>query len=262
MKPRICLAVAVLAVGMLAIPAGAGLVMVYEQESIGRPGTETSTMYLGKDRMRTETKGGAGDQVFIFRGDRKLFWMVDNRRGSYVEITEDDLKKMKDKMDKAMKKYEEQIANIPSEQRKMVEAMMKDRIPQKPPQTEYKKVDSGIEVGRWTCDLYDGYHGEDKIEEVWTADAGQFDLQPEELLVFDEVHDFMKEFSKQPLPFFRIGKEKGAKGSDFSGVPVRMISFSDGKKQERMELKEVQRKDVVPSMFELPEGLKKEAIPF
>lgn len=262
MKPHIRLAVAVLVVGTLAAPAGAGLVMVYEQESFGRPGTETATMYLGKDRMRTETKGGGGDHVFIFRGDRELFWMVDTKKRSYVEISREDLKKLKAMMDKAMKKYEEQMKNLPPEQRQMVESMMKDKIPQKPPQTRYKKVDSGIPVGRWTCDLYDGYQGQEKIEEVWTAEAGQFDLHPEELQVFDEVRGFMEEFSKQPLPFFRIGKEQEGKGSDFSGVPVRMISYSEGKKQERMELLDVQRKDVDPSLFELPEGLKREAIPF
>ncbi len=263
MKPQLYLAGAVLAAGMIASPAWAGLVMVYEQESYGRPGKETSTMYVGKDAMRTESKGSGRDQVFIFRGDRKLFWMIDNREGTYTEITREDLKKMKGRMDEAMKEYEEQMKNVPPEQRQMVEAMMKGRMPQKPPRTAYKKVASGVKVNRWNCDRYDGYLGREKNEEVWTADAGQLDLRPEELQVLDDVRDFMEEFSKQDLPFFRAGKGKrGKEGSDLSGVPVRMIRYADGKKHKRMELTEVQRKDVAPSLFEVPAGMKKKEIVF
>ena len=257
MKPHLYLAGAVLAAGMLGSPAWSGMVMVYEQETYGRPGKETTTVYMGKDRMRTETKGSGRDQVFIFRGDRKLFWMIDNKEGTYTEMTREDVKKLKGRMDEAMKTYEEQMKNVPPEQRKMMEAMMKDRMPQQPPRTAYRKVASGVKVNRWVCDRYDGYLGKEKKEEVWTADPGQFDLRPEEFQVFDDVRDFMEEFSKESMPFFRIEKDAGRKGSDFSGVPVRMIHYSKGEKRDRMELTEMQRKDVAPSLFELPGGIKK-----
>lgn len=260
MKTHLCLAGAVLAVGLLASPAEAGLVMVYEQESYGRPGKETSTMYMGKDNMRTESKGSGRDQVFIFRGDRKLFWMIDNREGTYTEITREDLTKLKGRMDEAMKEYEEQMKNVPPEQRMMVESMMKGRMPQPPPRTSYKKVASGVKVNRWTCDRYEGYSGTAKKEEVWTAGAEQFGLRPEELQVLEDVRDFMEEFSGESLPFFRVERETEKRGDDFSGVPVRMIRYADGKKQERMELTEVQRKDVAPSLFEVPKGVKKKAM--
>jgi len=257
MKPHLYLAGAVLATGMLASPARAGMVMMYEQESYGRPGKETMAVYLGKDRMRTETKGGGRDQVFIFRGDRKLFWMIDNKEGTYTEMTRDDVKKMNGKMDEARKTYEEQMKNVPPEQRKMMESMMKGRMPQQPPKTVYRKVASGVKVNRWVCDRYDGYLGKEKKEEVWAADPAQFDLRPEDFQVFDDMRDFMEGFSKQSMPFFRIEKGGGKKGSDLSGVPVRTIRYSKGEKRDRMELTEVQRKDNSPSVFELPAGVRK-----
>jgi Domain of unknown function (DUF4412) len=257
MKLQLCLAGVVLASGMLVSPAEAGLMMVYEQESYGRPGKEATTVYMDKDRMRTETKGGSADQVFIFRGDKKLYWLIDNRDRTYMEISREDLKELKGKMDEANRTLDEQMKNMPPEQRKMVEAMMKDRMPKQPPRTEYKKVASGVKVNRWVCDQYDGIVGREKKEEVWTADPGQFDLRPEEVQVFDSLREFSEEFSKQGMPFYRIEMEKGKKGSDYTGVPVRMIRFSHGKKVERMELTEAQRKEVAPSMFELPAGYKK-----
>jgi len=257
MKPQLCLVGVVLTLGMLSPPVEAGLMMVYEQESYDQPGKEAMTVYMDKDRMRTETKGGSADQVFIFRGDKKLYWMIDNRERTYTEITREDLKKLKGKMDEATRTLDEQMKNMPPEQRKMMEAMMKDRMPKQPPKTVFRKVASGVTVNRWVCDQYDGVIGGEKKEEVWTADPGQFDLRPEEVQVFDSLREFSEEFSKQGMPFYRIEKEKGKKGDDYTGVPVRMIRFSRGKKVERMELTGVQRKEVAPSMFELPAGYKK-----
>lgn len=258
MKPKLCLAGAVLAVGMLASSADAGIVMMYEMDSRDGSGPMTTTVYVDKDRMRSETKGKDMDQVVIFRGDRKLFWALDKREGTYTEMTKDDLKKMKGKLEEARKAYDEQLKNIPPEQRKMMEAMMKDRMPQPPPSTTYRKVGSGVKVSRWTCDRYDGYAGNEKTEEVCTADARQLDLRPEDLRVFEEVRVFFEEVSKQGFAFYRIEGEDGKRGDAYSGVPVRMVGFSKGKPRDRMELKESARRDLEASLFELPSGMRKQ----
>lgn len=255
------LAVAILAAGMIASPAWAGLVMVYEEESFGRPGKETTTMYMGKDRMRTETGRSGTDEVFIFRGDRNLFWMIDAKEGTYTEITKEDMKRLKGRMDEARRSYEEQMKQIPPEQRRMMESMMKGRMPQQPEKTTYRKAASGVRVNRWICDRYDGYRGTEKKEEVWTADPGQFNIRPEEIKVFDDARAFMEEISKEAMPFVRVDKDAGRKGGDYSGVPVRVIRYANGEKREWTELSEVSHKDVPPALFELPAGVKKKDMP-
>lgn len=262
MKPFIRLAGVLLAVGMLASPLEAGVLIVYEQDSFSRAGKATTTVYLDRDRMRTETIGKDQDQAFIFRGDKKLYWMIDKKEGTYMEISKNDLQKMKNTMGEAKRAYEEQMKNIPPEQRKMMEAMMKNQMPKQPARTTYKKKASGVKVNQWICDQYDGYREREKTEEIWTADAGQFDFRPEEFQVFDDIREFAEEFSKGSLPFYRIEAEKGKKGEDFSGVPVKMIGFSGGKREQTMELKKVQRRDHSPSLFELPGGLQRQDIPW
>lgn len=262
MKPLFCLASVILSMGILASPPEAGLLVVYEQDSYARPEKATTTVFTGRDRMRTETRGKDLDQVFIFRGDKKLYWMIDRKEGTYTEISKNDLQNMKAKMGEARREYEEQMKNIPPEQRRMMEAMMKNRMPKQPPRTTYKKKASGVKVNRWICDQYDGYREREKTEEIWTADVGQFDFRPEEFQVFDDIREFAEEFSKQSLPFYRIESEKGKKGNGFSGVPVKMIGFSGGKREQKMELKEIQRRDHSPSLFELPGGLRKKEIPW
>jgi Domain of unknown function (DUF4412) len=259
MKTHLTLAVVVLAAGMLASSVEAGLLMAYRQEVPGRPAKAT-TVYVERDRMRTETRGERLDQVIIFRGDRKLYWVIDNREGTYTEITREDLKKLQGRMDEAKKTYEEQMKKMTPEQRKMVEAMMKDRMPVQPPRTVYRKTASGVKVNRWVCDRYDGVQEGEKKEEVWTADPKQLEVRPEEFRVFDDIRDFSEEFSKQGLRFYRMETAGGKKESGYAGVPVRIIRYSRGKPLERMELTEVRRKDAAPSLFELPGGLKKKEL--
>jgi len=262
MKPFFCLASVLLLMGMLASPLEAGVLIVYEQDSFSRAEKATMTVYLDRDRMRTETRGKDLDQTFIFRGDKKLYWMIDKKEGTYTEISKNDLKKMKNKMGEAKRAYEEQMKNIPPEQRKMMEAMMKNQMPIELPRITYKKKASGVKVNRWICDQYDGYREREKTEEIWTADVGQFDFRPEEFQVFNDIRELAEEFSKESLPFYRIEAEKGKKGDGFSGVPVKMIGFSGGKREQTMELKKVQRRDHSPSLFELPGGLQRQDIPW
>jgi hypothetical protein len=262
MRPFFSLASALLLLGMLACPLEAGVLIVYEQDSFSRPGKAKMMVYLDRDRMRMETKGSDQDHVILFRGDRKLYWMIDKSEGTYMEISRNDLQKMKSKMGEARRAFEEQMKNVPPEQRRMAEAMMKNRMPKQPPKTTYRKKASGVKVNRWICDQYEGYREREKTEEIWAADVNQFDFRPEEFQVLDDVREFAEEFSKQSLPFYRIEAEKGRKGDDYSGVPVKMISFAGGKKDQKMELKEIQRRDVAPSLFELPGGLQRKEIPW
>jgi len=135
--------------------------------------------------------------------------IVGEESGKLSEALAEISEAYEQEVDEAMKTYEEQMKNVPPEQRKMMESMMKGRMPQQPPKTVYRKVASGVKVNRWVCDRYDGYLGKEKKEEVWAADPAQFDLRPEDFQVFDDMRDFMEGFSKQSMPFFRIEKGGG-----------------------------------------------------
>ena len=253
-------------IGVLVSPVEAGVLMISVQESyVNSKGKIHSEAYVERDRMRVEIKGDDTDQTIIFRKDKEVFWAIDNKEKTLVEITRRDLQKIKEKMDEAMKMFEEQLKNMPPEQREMMEQMMKKQMSMKSTQTKtmYEKVASGEKVNRWVCDKYEGYREGRKKKEIWTTDWKHLGLNPEDFKVMKTMGEFFEEFSKGAASsFYKVGSEEWEKEQGYSGVPVKTIIYSDGQIREKTELKEIQQQDFSASLFDLPKGLKKKEIPW
>jgi len=233
------------------------MVSLYEN-GIGKEKT-THTLLIEKDRMRTDIRDSETDMSIIFRGDKNLFWSIDHKEKSYMEITKEDVKKMKGKMEEGMKMMEEMMEDLPPEQRKRMEEVMKGKTPPKERKIAYKKVASGQKVNQWLCDKYEGYAGKEKVREVWATDYPKIGIKPEEVKVLEEMGKFFSEMIKDAAAhFYRFGTEK--KEGGFWGVPVRIIGYEKGKKEFTMEIKEVKKESFKPQIFELPKGYKKEKL--
>jgi hypothetical protein len=262
MKHAWFIAIVICAIGLFGSPLEAGVVMLYTEETYTEPSEQvTHKAYLEGERVRVETKGENLDQVFIFRKDKEVFWIIDNTEGTFMEMSKAELQQAKGQMEQAMTMFEEQMKSLPPEQRKMAEEMMKAQMPVKSPKITYKKVATGERVNRWRCEKYVGYAGAEKKEEIWTADLREVDLKKEELELMKYIIDFFEEFSEPQTSFYRIGSEEWEKEQGYSGLPVKGVLFSEGRSYQKTELQEVERRDFSPSLFEVPAGLKKEKIP-
>lgn len=235
---------------LLASPVKAGIRMVYEIEvfSDNKRMKEQDIIYIDRDRTRTDTKGPDFDMIHIFRKDKGVYWVIDNIEKTLMEMTREDFRKMKERMDEEMKA-------LPPEERKMIEEMMKGQVeiyaqPEK--KTVYKKVVSKEKVNNWVADKYAGYKGSVKVEEVWTTDWKTLGLSEDDFKVFEEM---AKAFSGLPVhggksPFLEV--EEGP-----PGMPVKSIEYSGGQVSAVTELKEVKRQDFKSSLFEVPSGLRR-----
>ncbi|MEO0102695.1 MAG: hypothetical protein ABIK81_03210 [candidate division WOR-3 bacterium] len=233
-----------------------GVRMVIENEGLESKEKMTHTAYIEKDRMRADLKGKEGDMTIIFRSDKGLFWSIDHKDKSYTEITKDDLSKMKKKMTEGLKMMEEEMKNLPPEQRKKIEEMMKGKMKAESPKVLYKKVATNQKVNQWVCDKYEGYEGKERVEEVWTTDYKKLGLKSEELKVMEDMANFFSEITKDLTSrLYKVGKEETG---GFSGIPVRTFGYEKGKKVFAMELKEIKKEEIKPVIFELPKGYKKE----
>ncbi|MEO0120163.1 MAG: DUF4412 domain-containing protein, partial [candidate division WOR-3 bacterium] len=151
----------------------------------------------------------------------------------------------------------EQFKNLPPEQRKKMEEMMKGKMKIETPKIVYKKVATAQKVNQWVCDKYEGYEGKNKVEEIWTTDFSKIGLKPEDLKIMEEMGKFFSEMMKG-VSFYKIQTEK--KEDKFFGVPVRIIGYDKGEKKFKMELKEIKRENLAPTLFEIPKGYKKEKL--
>lgn len=246
---------------LLTAAASSGVLLVSTVESPDEPGqTMEQRAMVGQNAMRVELKTVQGDAVAIFRQDKDLFWLIEQDEGSYVEMTRADLIKLRQQMDQALQMMQEQMKNLPPEQRAMMESMMKSKMPDRPQEPTYKKIASGVKVHSWICDQYEGSVNGLKKQDIWTVAWKTLKMDPEEFEVMRAMGDFFKEIAPQEAGFFQVGSAEvqGETASgEFSGLPVKMISYTEDQPEFKMELINVEKTTFPPQIFELPDGLQK-----
>jgi hypothetical protein len=215
-------------------------------------------IYVDKNRLRVETSGDDNDMVIIFREDKNLFWMVDMSKKEYREMTKDDVKQMKAKIDEGMKQIEEQMKNMPPEQRKMMEKMMPAHMNiKKIERPIFTKKETGVMVKKWSCAHYVGEVNGQKKQEVWTTDWNQLGISSDELMVFRDMGQFFSSLAPDMTDVFRIGDKEWEKNGGFAGMPVKSIDFEEGKMTSEFEITEISKKEFSAALFDVPAGFEK-----
>jgi hypothetical protein len=246
-----------------AVSLQAGIVIKSTEKSKKMNMDMTTTMYVEKDRLRMEMSGTGENQIIIFRGDKNLFWVVNKDKKSYAEMTQDDMKKLKAKMEEMQKMMEEQMKNLPPEQRKMMEQMMPGSMAKaKVVKSEYKKKASGQKVGKWICDQYDVFKDGKKSSEMWTTSWDQIGISREDVAGLKKMGEFFEVISEDIVDFMKVGSEEWEKEHGMTGIPVKWIDYVDGQPESQGEMKEVVKKNLDGSLFELPSGFDKEDNPW
>lgn len=243
---------AMLALALTAASAArAGVTFVQSTREVGgdKPAS-TNTIHLEKDRVRIEA-GANPDSYFIYRGDKKAFYAVNLKDKSYMEMTEKDFNEMMGKMDAAMKKMNETLAKLPPDQRKSMEAMMAKMMPGggKTPKTVYKKIGSGGAVNGWSTDKYEGTREGEKHSEIWTTAPKNLHIEEADFQVLKDMAKFFEKFAKNLQGMI------GDKSNGLEGVPVKTITYQDGKPRFQSEVKEVKKENQPAALFEIPAGL-------
>jgi hypothetical protein len=242
----------------LATPLWAGVLMTMVDQRSGQSADQTTMkMYLDKDRLRVENSGKEENQVIIYRQDKDLFWMLDLKKKTYMEITKADLDRMQEQINGASKQMEEAMKDMPAEQREMMAKMMKGKMPAAQAKTTYKKVASGQKINQWTCTQYEGESEGKKESDVWTTDPKSLGLTPEDFNVLKAMSKFWEGMAKSGTKFFKVEEGVPTEGH-YSGVPVKTAYYSDGKVSRTSEMQSLERQDFDAAKFDLPAGFAKE----
>jgi hypothetical protein len=248
------------AVGLPAWPleATAG-VLIVEKTIMGDNPPQTHQVQIDRDWMRMEHQISGEKQAFVFDGAKQVIWIVNLAKKTYSEMTKADVDRLGGQMTEAMTRMQEQLKNLPPDQRAMVEQMMKSRgmgaAGATPPKTVYRKAGTD-KVGRWACDRYEGYQNDQKTSELCTVDPAALGFVPADFEVSRKLAEFFRKLVPQNAEnLFAIGKveEQG-----FAGVPVRRV-FAVGQGTATTEMTEVSRQNFPRSTFEVPAGFKKVA---
>jgi hypothetical protein len=268
-RKALCCALLALTIFASALAAGTGVVIVSTHTTTAKPEDKmTNKAYVDSDRMRMEAQAMGGTQIVIFRQDKGLFWIIDQKGKTYMEITKQDFQQMKAKMNEAKAMMDAQMKNLPPEQRQMMEKMMQGRgMPAMQPagtsKTIYKKAAAGEKVNQWVCAKYEGYREGQKVKDVWTTDWKSLGLTPESFKLMKELGEFFEDFAKDVASSFdKVGSEEWEKEQGYTGIPVKTLSYTEGKLRAATEVTEVKQESLAAALFELPAGLTKKEMPF
>lgn len=227
---------------------------VYMNGTVKQRGeTSKMEMFIEKDRLRFQSTGKMGEQIFIYRGDLDKFWTVTN--GKYMEMTKDDMKKMGSQMNDAMKMMDDKMEGLTDEQKELMNKYMKGKMPgygmgqEDKPQTEWKMIGKE-EINNWQCAKFESNDG----KTAWTVDPEKIGLTKDDFQVFESVQGFFSEMMKDNDSFLKYSATDDSDG--LSGFPVKSISSG----QEHL-VNEITKKDLDGNLFELEKNWEKQDMP-
>jgi hypothetical protein len=247
------------------VSAADGIVLVQKFTYADKP-PQTHQMQIDQHHLRTESAGANGQKVaVIFDGDRQVMTMINDATKSYFEMSKADLDAASAQITGAMAQMQEAMKNMPPEQKARMEAMMKGRMggagaPAAPAaaRPQFKKTGTAT-VGKWTCDVYEGYTNGQKTHEVCTVDPKALGFTTADFQVTRDMAAFFKQFAGQ-LQQFQSQSQTFTMGTmedqGFSGIPIRSVSTTSGG-QVTFEITDAHREAFTAATFQPPAGYQK-----
>jgi len=227
---------------------------------------EESRMILGPHKLRMEMQGAAegdeaGETSMIFRGDLDEVIIVDHRRKTYTLPDKQTTEAMAPQIDAAMKQMEEQLAQMPEEQREAMKKYMQGAMPgmqpaEKAPVIEVKKTDRREKIDGYDCTCYEVLVGGAKSNETWVADFHAVGLDREDFQVFYDMADFYRRMLESlPNAAKLMADDSFVQGmAKIDGFPILVREFEGAKVSSETRFKSIETIESDPAAFEAPEG--------
>ena len=246
----------------LAAPASAqGVTMVMRYSAAGGP-TTSQQIQLDRTHIRAETAANGDTVAFVYDGAARVVRMINMSRKSYTEMDQAQIQQMGQQVNSAMAAMQAQLKNLPPEQQKMMQDLMKGRgligpgaAPERP---TFKRTGSD-KAGQWTCAKYEGYRGAEKVAEVCAVEPSELGLTAADFEAAKQLAQLVK--SMMPAAADQLSFNGTIEEQGFPGIAVRRVTLRNGKPDSTTELTEIRREAIPASVFAVPAGFKREAMP-
>lgn len=260
MRTSFCIAATAV---VLAAAAHADVVMVMETKNMASdtPTVAVQEMIITADKLSGHIRSGGQEQQMIFRGDKKLLWMIDPANKSYMELTEAGLAAMGEQVNAELKK---RLAALPADQRAEAEAMLKARMGEgaAPSVIDAKNTGEKKNVEGHACVKWDLFRDGQKSGEAWVAPRSDFKVTPADFAVFASLVQFFDHVRKSvPMAsgLWRNG-DTFAMFQKIDGIPVVTRRLEGDKLMGETALKRLEHKPAPAAEFALPAGLTEQTI--
>jgi hypothetical protein len=228
--------------------------MYWQTKTEGTVSEKTSDYFAVPKKFKMAEVGD--EDAIIVRLDKQVMWTINAKKKTYQEMTFDDLEKMMNKagnkMDAAMEKMQKELADMPPEQRKMVEGMMKDKMPgmgarADKPIDVHRKGDKRT-ISGYGCTKYVMTRGDEEFTTLWVT---------KDVKGFDALMADWKEFSRRMAAMAqRFAKGSGEAYKKIDGFPIETVTKIMNNTVTTTVTK-IESRSIAASEFELPAGYTK-----
>lgn len=203
----------------------------------------------------------------IFNSAEQNMMVISHAEKSYMIFDKNTASSIKSEIDKAM---EEALAQVPPEQRAMVERMMKQQMqgmggaPQmqmEMPKTDVRETGRSDTVNGIPCEYFEAYTGNEKDMELCVADWSDIDASENMRNSFMAMGEMMEGFLEQiseMAPMMQSNDNPFAYLKEMNGYPILSRQFSNGVAVEEAILKSITEQDIDKNEFNAPEGYNKQ----
>jgi hypothetical protein len=247
----------------IAAPAAAG--SVYEMAENGGTGV-ADTILVQDRRLRIETAptGNTPASTVIF-ADGALLLLDDDER-SYYRITLAALEELSGEFNAAMEQMQAEFANLPPEQRAMMERMMRGRMPNMAAMMQAApaiRIEQGAadNVNGYSCVEHAVYVNDALTQVACAADYGSVPGAEDVAAVLEDMRGFFERLRGAMPPVLA-----GPRNSPFDtmsrveGLPVRTRTYVNGSVLQEIVLSSVETRDIAESRFEVPAGYTEQSL--
>lgn len=248
-----------------------GVELTFETKDMRKKDTAwTQKMYVSGQKVAMQISSGQSRAAtMIFRGDKELAWSVNHEQKEYIEMTKESMDELGQTMNSAMAQMKEQMANMPPEQRAMMEKMLQGQLggaqgapPAESRAVTYKKTGEKKTVSGYPCVKYDVLRGKEKVREMWVAPWNGLKDLKETSAAFEAMGKFFQKIleSFKDNPFYKSMDNPYSGTSELQGFPVVSTEIDNGVPTHEMTLKRIVKTTVSENLFTVPAGYKKNSM--
>jgi len=246
----------------------AGGVMEMSTKKQGGAATLSERIYAQGGKLRfdhLDAKGGPQTTTLFQNNEMIVINHADKKFSLINEATLAELSAQMKKAGEAMKQLEQQMANMPPEQRAMMEKMMKGKMPGMPGMGS-KPLAIRVEAtgpGMWesySCKNYTVYVGEEKTQEVCAVPPSEVKGADEFIEAARNMAKFFEKFKDalQTPAFANLAKSPVEVVGQVEGYPVHTNEFVNGVLQGERFLSSAKEESLSDDTFSLPQGYKEQ----
>ena len=255
-------AVSIASLILMASPLHAGVALDMVTRDAAGNTIEAMKVYAQSGKIRMDGVGQPADErmSMIFLGEE--FLVLDHSDRKYIVVDADMIAAVGSQMQAAMQQLEAQLADMPPEQRAMVEEMMRGQMQGMTGGNPEDRIAPRVEetgAGQWEsnpCTQYAVYEGAEKTQEICAAPLADIQGVGEAMKAFTDMAGFMNQLSdSMPEPMASAMAENPMELIDqIDGFPVRRVDFVNGQVRSETTLEGVVEQALDANVFAVPEG--------